>query len=205
MIRWSLRLFSLAPTSSWASEAEQGDQPWGLLTLSLVWAASEVAASCQSGGPGWCHLQGSCRGRGWHRGRCSVSGWSWGENWHYWPPPVNIKYQHLALLSSLVSCLSSLVYLENKQNKSLTSSSFLSATRRESDSQLAMLSLLPGLAGTRAEPKGSKYAERFSSGSLIVWSEPAVKRLVIGLLLFTFPLWTAGWVSKQTLLGGGRL
>ena len=85
--------------------------------------------------------------------------------------------------------LTSLVhlYVESKESQMFTSSSFLSATRRESDSQLAMLSLLPGLAGTRAEPKGSKYAERFSSGSLIVWSEPAVKRLVIGLLLFPSP------------------
>lgn len=40
--------------------------------------------------------------------------------------------------------------------------SFLSAVRRESDSQLAMESLVPGL-GARALPKGSKYAERFSS------------------------------------------
>ena len=35
--------------------------------------------------------------------------------------------------------------------------SFLSSLiRRLSDSQLAMLSLLPGAQGTRAEPKGSK-------------------------------------------------
>jgi len=37
-----------------------------------------------------------------------------------------------------------------------SSSSFFSGTRRVSDSQLAMLSLLPGLLGTRALPKGSK-------------------------------------------------
>ena len=40
--------------------------------------------------------------------------------------------------------------------------SFLSAVSRESDSWLAMLSLFPGAHGTSAEPKGSKYAERFS-------------------------------------------
>jgi len=40
--------------------------------------------------------------------------------------------------------------------------SFFSAISTESDSQLAMESLVPGL-GASALPKGSKYAERFSS------------------------------------------
>ena len=98
----SLRLFAPAPSSSWAWEVGQGDQPWDP-RLSLVWAASEVAASYRSGGRGRCHLQGSCPGRGWGRGTCSVWVWSSGENWH-WTPPGNIN-RHPTINISLFSRL----------------------------------------------------------------------------------------------------
>jgi len=70
---------------------------------------------------------------------------------------------------------------------SVSSEFFFSATSKESDSQLAMLSRAPGAHGTSALPKGSKYAARFSSGSLRVALLPTVKSCVIGALLSPAP------------------